>query len=72
LLDLVEHGPNEDRLTLSMLRSDLEACLLPLNRAATRRVLSRFAACRSRRPRRGSVLARAHSRQRAALRAFGR
>ena len=42
LLDLVEHGPNEDRLTLALLRSDLEACLLPLNRGAQRRVLSRL------------------------------
>jgi hypothetical protein len=42
LLDLVEHGPNEDHLTLVLLRSDLEACLLPLNRGATRRVLSRL------------------------------
>lgn len=42
LLDLVEHGPNERNLTLGLLRSDLEACLLPLNRAATRRVLSRL------------------------------
>lgn len=42
LLDLVEHGPNEQRLTLALLRSDLEACLLPLNRGATRRVLSRL------------------------------
>ena len=42
LLDLVEHGPNQDRLTLALLRSDLEACLLPLNRGAQRRVLSRL------------------------------
>lgn len=42
LLDLVEHGPNEQRLTLALLRSDLEACLLPLNRGATKRVLSRL------------------------------
>jgi hypothetical protein len=42
LLDLVEHGPNEERLTLALLRSDLEACLLPLNRGAQRRVLSRL------------------------------
>jgi hypothetical protein len=42
LLDLVEHGPNEERLSLPLLRSDLEACLLPLNRGAQRRVLSRL------------------------------
>jgi len=42
LLDLVEHGPNEERLSLALLRSDLEACLLPLNRGAQRRVLSRL------------------------------
>jgi hypothetical protein len=42
LLDLVEHGPNEARLSLALLRSDLEACLLPLNRGAQRRVLSRL------------------------------
>ena len=42
LLDLVEHGPNEASLSLGLLRSDLEACLLPLNRGAQRRVLSRL------------------------------
>lgn len=42
LLDLVEHGPNDERLTLALLRSELEACLLPLNRSATRRVLARL------------------------------
>lgn len=42
LLDLVEHGPNEEQRSLQRLLSDLEACLLPLNRGATRRVLSRL------------------------------
>ena len=42
LLDLVEHGPNESQRSLQRLLSDLEACLLPLNRGATRRVLSRL------------------------------
>jgi hypothetical protein len=42
LLELVEHGPSEGQLTLDRLRDDLEACLLPLNRGATRRVLARL------------------------------
>ena len=42
LLDLVEHGPNEAQRSMQRLLSDLEACLLPLNRGATRRVLSRL------------------------------
>jgi hypothetical protein len=42
LLELVERGPSEDSFTLDRLRDDLEACLLPLNRGATRRVLARL------------------------------
>lgn len=42
LLELVEHGPSEVDWTLGRLRDDLEACLLPLNRGATRRVLARM------------------------------
>jgi hypothetical protein len=42
LLELVERGPSEDMFTLDRLRDDLEACLLPLNRGATRRVLARL------------------------------
>jgi hypothetical protein len=42
LLELVEQGPGGER-TLARLRDDLEACLLPLNRGATRRVLARLA-----------------------------
>jgi hypothetical protein len=40
LLELVEHGPSDS--TLERLRDELEACLLPLNRGATRRVLARL------------------------------
>jgi hypothetical protein len=42
LLELVERGPSEGRFTLDRLRDDLEACLVPLNRGATRRVLARL------------------------------
>jgi hypothetical protein len=42
LLSLVEHGPSSGEWTLRSLRDDLEAALVPLNRAATRRVLSRL------------------------------
>ncbi len=42
LLELATSGPSDDQWTLSRLRDDLEACLLPLNRGATRRVLSRI------------------------------
>jgi hypothetical protein len=42
LLELVERGPSEELFTLDRLRDDLEACLLPLNRGATRRVLARL------------------------------
>lgn len=41
LLELVEQGPSDGEWTLRRLRDDLEASLLPLNRGATRRVLSR-------------------------------
>ena len=57
LLDLVEHGPNEAQRSLQRLLSDLEACLLPLNRGATRRVLSRLV----REARKPGPSARAHS-----------
>ncbi len=42
LLELVEEGPSSGKWTLAGLRDDLEACLLPLNRGATRRVLARL------------------------------
>lgn len=42
LLTLAEHGPSEGQWTLIRLRDDLEASLVPLNRAAMRRVLSRL------------------------------
>jgi len=42
LLDLVEHGPSDGRWDLSRLRDELEASLVPLNRGAARRVLSRM------------------------------
>lgn len=42
LLELIEHGPSEVEWTIARLRDDLEACLLPLNRGATRRVLARI------------------------------
>jgi hypothetical protein len=42
LLELVERGPSSGQWTLPGLRDDLEACLLPLNRGATRRVLARL------------------------------
>ena len=42
LLQLVEQGPGKGEWTLARLRDDLEAALVPLNRAATRRVLARL------------------------------
>ena len=42
LLELVERGPSNGKWTLERLRDDLEACLVPLNRGATRRVLARL------------------------------
>lgn len=42
LLHLVEHGPSDGRWDLNRLRDELEASLIPLNRAAARRVLSRL------------------------------
>lgn len=42
LLELVESGPHSGRWTLQELRTELEACLVPLNRGAARRVLSRL------------------------------
>ncbi|HKP63839.1 MAG TPA: hypothetical protein VJV78_44195, partial [Polyangiales bacterium] len=42
LLELVERGPSSGEWRLDQLRDDLEASLLPLNRGATRRVLSRL------------------------------
>jgi hypothetical protein len=42
LLDLAERGPSQRQPTLSGLLGDLEACLVPLNRGATRRVLARL------------------------------
>ncbi len=42
LLELVERGPSTGEWTLERVRDDLEACLVPLNRGATRRVLARL------------------------------
>lgn len=42
LLRLVEHGPSDGRWDPTRLRDELEASLVPLNRAAARRVLSRI------------------------------
>lgn len=42
LLQLVEQGPGQGEWTLARLQDDLEAALVPLNRAATRRVLARL------------------------------
>jgi hypothetical protein len=42
LLELVERGPSDGRWDLSRLRDELEASLVPLNRSAARRVLSRM------------------------------
>jgi hypothetical protein len=42
VLELVEHASSDEQLKLAVLRDDLEATLVPLNRAATRRVLSRL------------------------------
>lgn len=42
LVGLLEHGPSSGRWDLPSLRDDLEASLVPLNRAAARRVLSRM------------------------------
>lgn len=42
LVDLVEHGPSTGDWQLTRLRDELEAALLPLNRSAARRVLSRM------------------------------
>lgn len=42
LVGLLEGGPSSGRWDLSSLRDDLEASLVPLNRAAARRVLARM------------------------------
>lgn len=42
LMRLLEEGPSNGRWTLASVRNDLEASLVPLNREASRRVLSRF------------------------------
>lgn len=42
LLSLIERGPSDGTWTLASVRDDLEASLVPLNRGATRRVLSRL------------------------------
>lgn len=42
LVGLLEEGPSSGRWDLPSLRDDLEASLVPLNRAAARRVLSRM------------------------------
>lgn len=42
MVDLVEQGPSTGDWALTRLRDELEAALVPLNRAAARRVLSRM------------------------------
>jgi len=42
LMRLLEKGPSSGTWTLASMRNDLEASLVPLNRNASRRVLSRF------------------------------
>ena len=42
LMQLVEHGPADGHWELGRLRDELEAVLVPLNRTASRRVLSRM------------------------------
>lgn len=42
LMRLLEQGPSSGRWTLASMRNDLEASLVPLNRNASRRVLSRL------------------------------
>ena len=42
LVGLIDRGPSSGRWDLSSLRDDLEASLVPLNRGAARRVLSRM------------------------------
>ena len=51
LLELVESGPHSGRWSLAELRSELEASLVPLNRGAARRVLSRLLREGDKRPR---------------------
>ncbi len=61
LQDLARHGPAGDATRLTRIRDELEAALVPLNRAAARRVLGRMVreALRAEAPpKRGSVLAR--------------
>lgn len=54
LLQLVEQGPSDGRWDLGRLRDELEASLVPLNRSAARRVLSRLVRDLRRPPRRAS------------------
>jgi hypothetical protein len=42
LLQIIEQGPSDRQWTLTRLRDDIEASLVPLNRSATRRVLARL------------------------------
>jgi len=51
LLELVEQGPPDGRWDLGGLRDELEASLVPLNRAAARRVLARLLRDAKRAPR---------------------
>jgi hypothetical protein len=51
LLRLVENGPSDGRWDPARLRDELEASLVPLNRAAARRVLSRIVRDLETRPR---------------------
>ena len=50
LLELVDRGPQSGRWSLEELRTELEACLVPLNRGAARRVLARLLREGERRP----------------------
>lgn len=54
LLQLVERGPADGRWELGRLRDELEASLVPLNRSAARRVLSRIVRDVETRPRTSS------------------
>lgn len=56
LLNLIEQGPSGGRWELGRLRDELEASLVPLNRSAARRVLSRMVRDLQKPPRRASSM----------------
>lgn len=60
LVALLEKGPSSERWDLASLKNDLEASLVPLNRAAARRVLSRLLR-EAKRPRSGRPAPRAEA-----------